>query len=120
MNNALPIISIIAWGIGYLTGCFVMRREYKSDLKYLKEHLVKTQAQIEKQVSKRITEDFYAKLSKLGVTLERTALLVEKECKHCANRGKCSIYDNHNIDFCSDWEEKKDGIEEGKSGTEQV
>ena len=27
-------------------------------------------------------------------------------CDTCRNKGKCAIYDNFNIKFCSDWEEK--------------
>ena len=27
----------------------------------------------------------------------------DKECSRCINRGKCAIYDNFNIDYCSDW-----------------
>ena len=27
-------------------------------------------------------------------------------CDTCRNKGKCAIYDNFNIQFCSDWEEK--------------
>ena len=32
--------------------------------------------------------------------LEKTS---DKECSKCIERGKCAIYDNFNIDYCSDW-----------------
>ena len=27
----------------------------------------------------------------------------DKDCSKCLDRGKCAIYDNFNIDYCSDW-----------------
>ena len=33
-------------------------------------------------------------------SLEKTA---DKECSRCIDRGRCAIYDNFNIDYCSDW-----------------
>lgn len=117
--ETLPIIALLAWGIGYLTGNIIARREYKEDVACLRSQMMKSRAQIEREVSNRVTEDFFAKLAKLGITLERIALLVEKECEHCADRSKCAIYDNFNIDFCSDWREEKSGTEKCKSGTEQ-
>lgn len=33
-------------------------------------------------------------------SLQQTA---DKNCSQCLERGKCAIYDNFNIDYCSDW-----------------
>ena len=36
--------------------------------------------------------------------LEKTA---DKECSRCQHRNRCSIFDNFNIDYCSDWSEEE-------------
>lgn len=38
---------------------------------------------------------------KLKAEIER---LKSRNCQTCANKGKCAIFDNFNIDYCSDWE----------------
>ena len=30
--------------------------------------------------------------------------LKSRTCQSCVNKGKCAIFDNFNIDYCSDWE----------------
>lgn len=36
--------------------------------------------------------------------LEKTA---DKECSKCQHRNRCSIVDNFNIDYCSDWSDEE-------------
>lgn len=31
----------------------------------------------------------------------------DKECSRCQHRNRCSIVDNFNIDYCSDWSEEE-------------
>ena len=33
--------------------------------------------------------------------------LKSRTCQSCVNKGKCAIFDNFNIDYCSDWEKGK-------------
>lgn len=35
--------------------------------------------------------------------------LSDKNCSKCINKDKCAIFDNFNIDYCSDWRIAKDG-----------
>lgn len=48
------------------------------------------------QGKNRIAEAFILAID----SLEKTA---DKDCSRCRDRGKCAIYDNFNIDYCSDW-----------------
>jgi len=105
--NFIPVCIAFAWGIGYLTGCFTTRKEYKKDIEDLRNQRMKSEEQLRREVSRKVTGEFYARLAKVGITLERASMLVEKNCLHCVEKDKCAIHDNFNIDFCSDWREKK-------------
>lgn len=37
-------------------------------------------------------------------SLEKTS---DEGCSRCIYRGKCTIFDNFNIDYCSDWRNKE-------------
>lgn len=37
--------------------------------------------------------------------LEKTS---DKKCLMCIDKGKCAIYDNFNIDYCSDWRNRNE------------
>lgn len=99
----IPVIVSAAWGIGCLTGVYLERRKFKRKIEVYEEKCKILLEEYKSKCSDIVTEKFYKNLEKRGITFERTLMLSVKECGNCMNKGKCSIYDNYNIDFCSDW-----------------
>lgn len=101
----IPVVVSAAWGIGYLTGVCVTKKEYRKYIESIKKDYKQKFHNMLKEHSEDLTNQFYKKLSEQGITFERTLMLAAKDCGNCVNKGKCAIYDNFNIDFCSDWRE---------------
>ena len=57
-----------------------------------------------------ITDNGRISVRRLEMMEGENERLKSRTCQSCANKGKCAIFDNFNIDYCSDW--KKGKVEE--------
>ena len=39
----------------------------------------------------------------INMGIEALIKTSDKDCSRCRERNRCAIYDNFNIDYCSDW-----------------
>src|SRR5574344_693424 len=71
----------------------------------LKEN-TKLKAEIEQLKSEFETyyKLYLASIDARQILTECVERLKSRNCQTCANKGKCAIFDNFNIDYCSDWE----------------
>lgn len=51
---------------------------------------------------------FYQKIvDYYDVVIEALEKTSDKLCARCTHKNKCAIFDNFNVDYCSDWSEEE-------------